>query len=83
MTTQSFTGVINTQGQYETLASVSELTFTSGKSYTIHVDGSGYLKIANAEFPINNERFSFSQGEDTAYIKTGTLGATLAVLENA
>ena len=83
MTTQSFTGTINTQGTYQTLASISGLTFTSGKSYTIQITGTADLKIANAKFPLRDERFPFSQGDDTAYIKTGWLGATIAILENA
>ena len=84
MTTQSFTGKINTNGEYQTLASLTSITFTSGKSYTINIDGSAYLKIADAEFPVNNERFPLTQGADDVYIKTGTLGInSIAVLENA
>lgn len=83
MTTQSFTGNINTNGQFETLESLTGITFTEGKNYTIQITGTADLKIANAKFPLRDERFPFSQGDDTAYIKTGWLGATIAILENA
>lgn len=82
MTTNSFTGVVNTEGQYETLASVTGLTLESGKSYTVQVQGGAKLKIANAEFPLYDERLTIGQSDDTIYIKTDD-PTELIVLENA
>ncbi len=87
----SFTGSINTNGEWVTIESAtvgvegSEFTgFTSGKTYTMQMLGLGYLKISNAEFPIKtDDPFTFTMSEDDPYIKTNYTPVMLTILENA
>ena len=81
MTANSYTGFINTNRLYETIASVASFSFTSGKKYVIQVRGSAEIKIANAEFEVRNEKFEYDAGDDTIYIKTDGVGCTLTILE--
>lgn len=67
---------------YETIESVASITMTQAKTYSIQIQGIAYFKVADAEFSFHNEKFTFTQGEDSAYIKTNILGATLTILEN-
>ena len=82
MTAVSYTGTINTNGTYETVESLTELTLTSGKTYTIQIQNIGYIKIADAEFCVNNQIFTFTQGDDDLYFKSNA-PAIFAILENA
>lgn len=82
MTTVSYTGIINTNGTYETVESLTGLTLTSGKTYSMQIQNIGYIKIADAEFCINNQIFTFTQGEDSLYFKSNS-PAIFAILENA
>ena len=83
MTTTSFTGLVNTNGEFETVESVTGLTLTSAKKYTIQVQNIAELKVADAVFTLENTIINYLQSSDALYIKTGSLGAVLTVLENA
>ena len=67
---------------YETIASLASITLTSGKTYSIQIQNTASVKIADAEFVFTNEKFTFTQGSDDIYIKT-TNSAILTILENA
>lgn len=82
MTANSYTGTINTQGEFETVASLTGLTLTSGKTYTIQIQNIGYLKVADAVFCLKNEIATWTQSTDDLYLKTNGI-AILTILENA
>ena len=79
----SFTGTIDTKGQYKTINELTGLTLASGKTYTIQVQNIAELKIADAIFTLENEKLTLTQGEDDIYIRTPGLPAILTILENA
>ncbi len=83
MTTVSKTIQI-TNNSYETIESLAEITLTQGKSYSMQIQNRAAIKIADAEFTFNNEKFCFTQGDDTIYIKStdSVYPAILTVLEN-
>lgn len=72
-----------TNTTYETIASLTSITFTKGKSYAIQIQNIAVVKIADAEFTFTNEKFTFTQDEDDIYIKTPGGRAILTILENA
>ena len=80
MTAVSFTGRIKSD-TFVTVASEASITLTSDKTYTMQIQDDAWLKIADAIFYMNNEKFQFKQGSDDLYIKTGSLGCTLTILE--
>ena len=84
MTTVSKTITV-TNNSYETIASLADITLTSGKSYSMQIQNRAAIKIADAEFAFNNEKFCFTQGDDSIYIKSidSVYPATLTILENA
>lgn len=79
----SFTGTINTNGEFKTINELTGLTLTSGKTYTFQVQNMAELKIDKAVFTLYNEKFTWTQGADTVYIKTSSSSAVLTVLENS
>lgn len=81
MTAQSFTGVINTNGDWETVASLTNITFTEGTTYNIQINNLAYLKIGNAVFSFNGEKFDYKASSDDLYIKTNNNSCTLSILE--
>ena len=72
-----------TNSSYETIASLASITLTKGKTYSMQIQNIAYIKVADAEFCFNNEKFQFTQGDDAIYIKTLGLSATLTILENS
>lgn len=81
MTTVSATIEI-TNCSYETIASLASITLTEGKTYSIQIQNIADIKIADAEFTFQNEKFQLTQGSDDVYIKTPGLPAILTILEN-
>lgn len=83
MTIESFTGLINTKGDYETVASLTGLTFTSGNVYTLQTNALTYVKVSDAEFEVYDKKpYQFTAGSNDIYIKTDFCGCKLTVLEN-
>lgn len=81
MTVQSFGDKINTLGEFETLESITGITFTVGTKYYLCAH-QGVLKIANAEIPfVNNNKLIFTQGSEDFYFKTDNIGTRIDVLE--
>ena len=84
MTANSFTGIIETNGEFKSLESEASFTFTSGNTYTIQFQNEGYLKIADAEFYIPTYiPFTYKASEDTPYIKTVQTNTVIVILENS
>lgn len=78
----SYTGTINTNGEFIDLATESGVTFTSGKSYTIQIQNIGYLKLGDAEFAIyTNDPFTYTAGSDDLYIKTLNNSCVVSIYE--
>lgn len=70
-----YTGKIDTEGQYQTLASKTGLTFESNKKYVIQVQNSAWLRegTTGEGFYINNlNPIAYTTGENTLYIKTSS-----------
>lgn len=71
-----------TNTDYETLASLANITMTEGKTYSIQVQNLAYFKVADAVFCFHNKEFTFLQGEDDVYVKTNGFQAVITILEN-
>lgn len=83
MTTTSKTLKIN-NAAYETIASLANITLTQDKTYSCQIQGTAFIKIADAEFVLTNEKFYFTQGGDNVYIKNNaSVPAVLTILETA
>ena len=81
MTVQSFTGTIDTNGQFATVESLTSITFTADTNYSIQVQNIADIKIADAIFTFRNEKFQYKAGTEDMYIKTyGQV--VLTILEN-
>ena len=68
-----YTGTVDTNDSYESLATISGVTFTSGSKYVIQIANPAYLRegdtgkgfSVNTDFPIQ-----YTAGDDTLYIRT-------------
>lgn len=81
MTAQSFTGTINTNGEFVEVSELTDITFTNGTTYKMQIQNYAYLKIGNAVFCFNNEKFDYKASSDTLYIKTTGASCELTILE--
>lgn len=82
MTAQSFTGTINTDGEFESVATLTELTLTSGKKFNMQVQGVASLKVGDAVFVFKDEKFDYKASSEDLYIKTSKYrSCTLTILE--
>ena len=79
MTTTSFTGTISAS-TYTDVETLTSLTLTEGKAYTIQIQNIANLKIADAEFTLNNTLLKLTKTSDDWYIKANN--AVLTILEN-
>ena len=80
---ESYTGTIKTDGEWQSVETVTGVTFTVGNIYTMNVINTAEIKVANAIFPISNEKFQYKAGSDDLYIKTQDgYTCTLTILEN-
>ena len=83
MTIQSYTGTINTGTDFESVSTLTGVTFTSGTTYTMQIQGLAWLKIGDAVFLIKGETpFEYKAGSEDLYIKTTGHDAILTILEN-
>lgn len=78
---QSFTGTINTQDEYSSVSTLTGISFSSGKTYNMQIRGSAYLKIDDAEFLFQDEKFDYKAGGSSLEISTGTGSCALTILE--
>lgn len=80
---ESYTGTIKTDGEWQSVETATGVTFTVGNTYTMNVINTAEIKVANAIFPISNEKFQYKAGADDLYIKTQDgYTCTLTILEN-
>lgn len=82
MTVQSFTGEINTDGEFVTVASLTDISFVGGNTYSMQIQNGAYLKVGDAIFFIGDEKFTYTAGTEDLYIKTTFRACTLTILEN-
>lgn len=68
---------------FETIASLASITLTASKTYSMQVQNIAEIKIADAIFTFENEKFQFTQADDDIYIRTLGVPAVLTILENA
>ena len=81
MTVQSYSGVIDTNGAFVSVESATGITFTSGHTYTMSVTNRAFIKVANAIFPVADEKFIYIAGESAISIKTEQGPVELTILE--
>ena len=81
MTVQSATTIVETNGTYEDVETLTGITFASGTTYTMQVINTGYLKVGDAEFELRNQILQYKAGSETLYIMTKYLPCTLVILE--
>lgn len=80
---ESYTGTIKTDGEWQSVETATGVTFTVGNTYTMNVINTAEIKVANAIFPISNEKFQYKAGADDLYIKTQDgYTCTLTILES-
>ena len=77
---QSYTGTI-TAPDWESVATLTGVTFTSGKVYDLQVKGQCQLKVGNAIFDVENREVIYVATSEAIYIKTGGVSCRLTVLE--
>ena len=80
MSIESYTGTINAP-EWETVASLTGVTFTNGKTYNLQVRKQCQLKVENAIFDVCNREVNYTVNEGTLYIKTGGSECGLTILE--
>lgn len=83
MTIESYTGVIQPNTEFATVESLTSVTFTAGKTYTMQIQNTAYIKIANAVFCVSNEKFNYTAGDEDLYIRVpAPSSCVLTILEN-
>lgn len=81
MTIQSATVTVN-NNTFETVDSVASVSLTAGTTYTMQIQNIAEVKIADAIFTVENEKFLYKAGTEDLYIKTPGLPCVLTILEN-
>ena len=80
---ESYTGTIKTDGQWQSVETLTGVTFTVGNTYSMNIINTAEIKVANAIFPVTNEKFQYKAGSEDLYIKTQNgYTCTLTILEN-
>ena len=84
MTAQSYTGSINTNGEFVDVETLTGITFTPGNNYSVQIQNLAEWKVADAVFTIlTDDVWNFLGGSDTPYIKTVLGDCTLTIYESA
>lgn len=83
MTVESYTGIINTQGEFQNVSTLTGVTFTEGKTYTIQIQNLAWVKISDAIFEVGNKPFTYKAGGEELQVKTPNANGIISVLENA
>ena len=71
--TNLWTGTVDTHGEYQDLATLSSLTFSSGTKYLIQIVGKGYLREGTEGegfFIENSTPVEYVAGNEDLYIRT-------------
>ena len=82
MAANSYTGTVDTQGEWVTVASATGFNFVTDNTYTMQVQNGAYIKISSAVFYVSNEKFTYKATSDALYIRTNG-SIVLTILENA
>ena len=83
MTAQSYTGSINTNGEFVDVETLTGITFTPGNNYSVQIQNLAYFKIGDAIFTIyTDDPWNFVAGTDTPYIKTDLKDCVLTIYES-
>jgi hypothetical protein len=77
----SYTGHINTKGEWVKVSTKTGFTFTADKYYTMQIQNQAWLKVDDAEFFFEGEKFQYKHGTSDLYIKTGKIDCVLTILE--
>lgn len=77
----SYTGTVDTQGEWLSIQTATGFTFLEGKTYNIQVQNSAYLRIGKAVFYFGNEKFDYKANGSNLYIKTNYNPCVLSILE--
>ena len=80
MSINSFTGTIDTQGEFKTVAEVTGFNFIEDNTYTMQVQNGAEIKISDAIFYVFNEKFTYKATTNDLYIKA--TNCILTILEN-
>lgn len=75
------TETINTNGEYESVTTLTGFSFTEGKTYNMQIQNVAYLKVGDAEFCFINEKFDYTAGSEDLKIKTDMAQCVLTILE--
>jgi len=84
MTTVSKTITI-TNTEYQTLASLANITLTNGNWYSIQIQNIINWKVADAELVFENRDFGWKQAGDDVYVRVlnPNQNAIITILENS
>ena len=83
MTIQSYTGTISTKGDFIKISELTGISFTTNNIYSMQIINFAEIKIENAIFNINNEKFIYKSITENLYIRTPNgYTCTLTILEN-
>lgn len=77
----SYTGTVDTQGEWLSVATLTGVTFEAGKTYNIQIQNSAYLKVGKAVFYFSNEKFDYKATGSNLSIKTDYTPCVLTILE--
>lgn len=66
-----YSGHIDTKGEYESVETLTGLTFTSGTTYTIQCLDNAYVREGEigTGFRASSKLIQYTAGDDTLYIK--------------
>lgn len=68
-----YSGSIDTNGTYKTLAEVTDLTFTKGTKYVIQIQNPAYIRegtTGKGFLVLSADPFEYTAGDEDLYIKT-------------
>lgn len=81
-----YSGVINTDGEYEKLSELTSVTFTTGKTYTLQIQNMAYVREGTAGngFLISSvDPFKYTPADGVdLYIKTDTFSCVINIAED-
>lgn len=81
MAEKSFNGIVDTNGEWDDLATVTGITFANDVMYTIYVGGNAWVKAGDAEFPATNQKIYWTptSGNTGLKIKNITNPMTISI----
>lgn len=76
-----FTGIIKHNNDFQNISTLTGVTFTQGKTYNIQVQEQAWIKLSDAKFFVENEKFDFTAGTTPLQIKTPSESCILTIHE--